>query len=438
MRSRLVVLSGCFAAAALLAGCRTAVPVYEAQARSQLAASARPDARPPALAADSTEADYLRFAVLNHPAVAAAYYDWRASVEAITPARSLPDPQFTFQADVADTLMSLMPGLMFDLTTPGKRAALGREAAAGSAVAYRDYTAAVLRTATAARKAWIELAYVEETRRLYTATIHAVEDTLALTSAEYATGSGMATLEKQTRLQSELARHHAHHATLDDQFAAARAKFKSALGLAPTDPDPPWPSPALAATPLPTEQELWQRASAANPDLAKMRAMVDAAVASVAVARTAGTPDFSLGAMADVRANPIFVRPTADITLPIWRDKIAATVAAAESRRDAATARLRAGQLDLAAELAQALYMAREADRMLAYIDDTALPNLARTAASLEAAVQSGMTSPAMISETRMMELDLRHERLAALRDRENAVADLLLLTTDTASDPSP
>ncbi|HVU25745.1 MAG TPA: TolC family protein [Opitutus sp.] len=421
------------AAVTLLAGCRTAVPAYETRARDDLAAI-RPtapalDSQLPAVDSSSPPADFIRFAVLHHPAVIAAYDDWRAAVAAVTPARSLPDPKFTFQADIADTLMSFMPGLMFDVMTTGKRTAMGREAAAGAEVAHRAYVAAVLRTAAEARRAWIELAYVEQSRRLYTRTIHAAEETLDFTNSGYATGRGMASFTEQTRLQNEIARHHAHHAALDERLVAARARFKSALGLAPADADPPWPVPELTATALPTADQLWQRAAAGNPELAQMRAMVDMAIASVAVAEKTGTPDFSVGAMVDLRANPLMVRPTAAVSLPIWRDRIAAAVASATARRDAATARVRAEELELAAELAQQLSMVRESDLMLAYIDHTALPNLTRTVASLEAGVASGMGDPAMIAETRMSELDLQHERLDALRDRENAVVDLLLLT---------
>jgi outer membrane protein TolC len=427
----------------LLAGCRTAVPAYESQAANQLGKSTagfRTSGEKPALPtlrAESTLSEYIYFAVLNHPEVEAAFDDWRASIAAITPARSLPDPKFTFEADIADTLMTFMPGLMFDFMTPGKRAAMGREAAAGAEVAHRDFINAVLRTATATQKAWIELAYVEESRRLYAETIHAVEDAVAFTNTDYATGRGMASLEKQTQLLNEAARHHMHHAALDDQLAAARTRFKAALGLSPTDANPPWPSPKLVPSTLPSYDELWQRAANANPDLGRMRAMVEMAIANVAVARTGGTPDFALGAMADFKANPLMVRPTASVSLPIWRDKIAANIAAAEARRDSASARVKAEQLNVAAELARMLYMAREADRMLTFIDRTAIPNLARSLSTLEAAVQSGMSSPAMLAETRMMELDLRHEKLDALRDRENAVAELLLLTADSApADP--
>ena len=382
--------------------------------------------------------EFVLYAVLRHPAVAAAYFDWRASVEEITPARSLPDPQFVFQADVADTLMSFMPGLMADLMGPGKRAAMTREATSGAEVARRAYVASVLRTAAEARKAWVELAYVEEVDRLYATTIHTAEEALNLANAGYATGSGMATLEKQVQLENVIAEHHAHHAGIADRRVAARARFKSALGLTPDDPDPAWPRPTLTITPVPSAEELWRRASAANADLAKMRAMVEMAVASVEVARKASAPNFTVGAMAELKADPTFIRPLATISLPIWRDKISATIAAAEARRDAAVSRANAEQLGLAAELAQTLYMIRDADRMLGYIDETALPNFARTYATLEASVQSGTTSPAMISETRLMEIDLRHERLELLRQRETAAVDLSLLVADVAPSNSP
>ncbi len=392
----------------------------------------------PDLRTDSPPADFVRYAVLNHPAVTAAYYDWRASVEDITPARSLPDPQFTFQADITDTLMSFMPGLMFDLMGPGKRAAMGREVTAAASVARRVYITALLQTAAEARKAWVELAYVEQVDQLYATTIHAAEEALDLTNAEYATGRGMATFDKQIQLQNVVAQHHAHHAGIADRRVAARARFKSALGLAPDDSDPPWPHPTLTATPVLAADELWRRAAAANPDLGKMRAMVEMAVAGVEVARQTGRPNFAVGAMVDLKASPLMVRPTASISLPLWRDKVAATVAAAEARRDAAAARVSAEQLNLAAELAQMLYMIHEADRMLAYIDGTALPNFERSYATLAAGVQSGTTSAAMIAETRMMAIDLRHERLEWLRQRETTAVDLALLVAAVAPAGAP
>ena len=454
MRARRLAVLILASAVGVLAGC-VGTPIAEekvaranvARVGEQLLGAPKPGeggrpraAKPvlPELRNDSPPAEFVRYAVLNHPAVVAAYHDWRAAVSDIARARSLPDPQFTFEADVMDTIMTFMPGVMFDLMEPAKRATMGREAAATSHVAYRTYVAAVLRVAGDVRKVWVELAYAQEAQRLYPMMIAVLEQSLAISGAEYTTARMMGSLEGQLRLQNQLAEHHSHHLANAERLVAAWARFKSSLGHQPTDPDPPWPNAQLVVTALPTSEELWSRITAANADLAKMRAMIDMAVAAVEVARKTRTPDFGLGAMADLKASPLMVRPTATLTLPIWRDKIAGTLAAAEARRDAAVARVSAEQLNLAAELAQMLYMVREADRMIGYIDGTALPNLERMIAAAEVGYQSGAGGASMLAEARHMPFLMRLERLEALRQREAAVVDLFLLTADVVPPGAP
>lgn len=428
----------------LLAGCTGTQLSVERAARQQSTAIGdvlRPQQAMPALpqlVANSDPDAYLRYALLKHPSVAAAFYDWRVSVEAITPARSLPDPQLTFEADITDTLMTFMPGIMFDFMSRGKRAAMGREVAAASEVTYRNYVATVLRTSAAVRKAWIELAYVDEALQLREASVGAIDQSAAVNAAEYSTGRGMASLETQVLFLNQTAQLRTTIAALEDRRVAARARFKSALGLTPDETDPPWPHFALMPTKLPSETDLWLAAKALNPELASMRAMVEMTVAGVEVAQKTRTPDFSLGVMADLKADPLMVRPTGTLTLPIWRDKIAATIAAAEARHAAAIERLNAEQLNLAAELAQMLYMVRESERMITYLETTALPNLDKIIASAEAAYQSGMTGPGMIPQTRLMALGMRLERLDALRQREDAATDLLLMVADVAPAGTP
>ena len=431
-----ILASGAFA----LSGCTLAPSAGERRATDQVAqigSELRPTSgKPPlpALTPESPLSEYVRFGALNSPAVQASYLDWRAAVSAVAQNRALPDPQITFQADITNTVMSLMPGLMFDIMTPGKRAAMATEALSTANVSYRVYVTSVLQVAANVRKGAIELAYVDAALRLRDQSINALDQAARLADAAYSTAQGMATLETQVRLANEVARIRSEVAALGDRQKAARAKFKSVLGLLPTDPDPVWPKMTLAATQLLSADELWTRAQAANADLGRMRAMVKMTIAQVAVARKAGTPDFSLGAMADLKADPLMVRPTATVSLPIWREKIRANVAAAESQRDAAAARVSAEEINLAAEIAQMLYMVRESDLMIEYIDQTALPNYDRAIASVEASYQAGMGSPVMIPETRVMQVGMRLERIAALRDRENAVTELLLMTADVGA----
>lgn len=423
--------------ALLLAGCAGTPIAGEREAREANARAGaqlglgEPAVALPELSPDSPPADFIRFALLRHPAVQAGYHDWRAAIADIAPARALPDPQLTLEADIMDSLMTFMPGLMFDFMSAGKRAAMAREVVAGTEVARSAFDAAVLRTAAEVRRSWIELAYAREAGELYLAAIGDLEEALALDGAQFTTAGMMASLEPQVRLQNQIAEHHSHHRAIDDRRAAAAARFKAALGLLPADPDPAWPQARLAVTPLPTEEELWRRTLAANPELAQMRAMVDMAVAGVEVARKRRTPDFSLGLMADLKSSPVMFRPSAALSLPLWRTQIAEAIAATEARRDAAAARLTGEQLAMAAELARMLFMVREAERMLAYIDDTALPNLARLSAAAEAGYQTGAGGPGMITEARHMTTLMRLERLAILREREDAATDLLLMTAD-------
>jgi outer membrane protein, heavy metal efflux system len=315
--------------------------------------------------------------------------------------------------------------VMFEFMNSGTRTAMAREMAAGSNVAYRNYLAQIQRTAVEVHRAWVELAYADEALELHTAMLTAFDEAAEAAAADYVTGRGMASLETQLRLRKESGMHHTEHHATAGLRRASRARFKAALGLGQEAPNPPWPAARLQLTTLPTREELWRQITHANPDLAVMRSMVDMAIASTAVAERAGKPNFALGAMVDLKASPLMFRPTGSVSLPIWREKIAAGIETARARHDAAAARVSAGELMLAAELARMLYMVQEADEMLAYIDETALPSLDTMLATTAAGYQSGMSGATMVVETRAMKLEMQGRRLNALRDREAAVAEL-------------
>jgi outer membrane protein, heavy metal efflux system len=146
------------------------------------------------------------------------------------------------------------------------------------------------------------------------------------------------------------------------------------------------------------------------------------------VAKSAKKPNFAAGLMVDLKASPWMLRPTGSLSLPVWREKIAAGIEAAHARHDAAVARVSAEEVALGAELAQMLFMVQEADEMLAYIDETALPNLELMIATAAAGFETGMGSATMVAETAAMKLEVLGRRLEVLRTREAAIAELQLL----------
>ncbi|MGC8989356.1 MAG: TolC family protein, partial [Verrucomicrobiia bacterium] len=325
--------------------------------------------------------DYLRFAMLNDPSVEAAYFDWASSIEQITIDRSRPDPRFTFEADIADVVMTVMPGLLQMFPGAGKLKASANVATASSAGKYFAFESAVLQTAFNVKRAYYQLCFLDESIRIN-------RDALDLLSAleEVArtrNAVGKVTLQDVYRAQIERAKLATEIENLEDSRRPFAAQFKGALGLTHGQPDPP-PPVRGESTPLDLSgDELLATAFSRNPKLKMLEAEVQMAQAAIALAAKSKVPDFDLGLMADARASPPMFRPEAGVTLPIWRDKIKAQIAKAQADKRAAEARLTAEQVSIAVEFAMKSYGYRELTRNLALLQDELIP---RALQSLEAA----------------------------------------------------
>ena len=387
-------LGGVALAIVLLAGCKGISTPGERKAGADLGSvgeAYRPQNQRPALPTLQTNAslsNFLQFAMLNQPQVEAAYFDWAAAVRRITVERSLPDPRLTFSSDISDMVMSLMPGLMMDFHGPGKLKAAAGVATAESEARYFAFEWSVLQTAFAVKKAYYELHFLG-------AKVGVNQDTLRLTGeieklARAQNEVGKVTLQDVLRAQIEHERLTTEIENLEDSRNPLLAQFKAALGLKTEDTAPPVPQ-KFESTPLDlTSDKLFAAALIRNPRLQAMEAEVRRADASIRVAYKARVPDFSLGIEADVKASPVIVTPQIGITLPIWRDKIAAQIAGAQSGKRAAEARLSAEQIALAVEFAEKSFMFRESSRTLELLTQRLLPKARQ---SLEVA-QSGYVMP--------------------------------------------
>jgi outer membrane protein TolC len=433
LRSTIVV--GALALTSLAVGCKGIPTGSEREARRQIqsaAATYRPDGRKPTLpvlTTNSSLGDFLAFAMLNQPGVEAAYYDWAASVERITTARSFPDPQLTFQMDIQNIVTSIMPGLMGSIPWPGKLRAGTEVASAESQTKYFSFQSAVLEGAFNVKRAYYQLYFLAEKIRVNEETLRLLSDLekLARTQNEV----GRVTLQDVLRAQIEQDRLRTETANLEDSRNSLLAQFKAALGLKAEDPTPPIPG-RFESTPLDLSSEkLFQTALAQNARLKSLEAEVQAAEASLVLAQKARRPDFSLGFMADVKANPTLYRlpgGPGTLSLPIWRDKIAAQIAEAQANKQGAEARLSAEQVGLAADLAGRLFLYREATRNLALLSEQLVPKARQSLEVARSGYLAGQIDFLNLTDSERTLIGFELDQVEASTQRELVLAELSLI----------
>ena len=194
-------------------------------------------------------------------------------------------------------------------------------------------------------------------------------------------------------------------------------------------PTPPVPA-RFESTSLEVAPEKWLgTALAENTRLKGMAAEVRAADDAIRLAYKARMPDTSLGFMADAKMAPVLYRPTGAVSIPLWRDKLAAQVAEARAAKQAGEARLTAGEIDLAVAVAERSFIFRETTRNLQLLVQTLLPMQRQSA--------RGGADGVPFRPARVCECDGRRARPAAVSSsmrwrprvqRELSLAELSLI----------
>jgi outer membrane protein TolC len=420
----------------LLAGCRGIQTAGEKSARRDLAhVGGQLQTNLPVLSTNSTLRDAVLLAVRNHPQVFAAYADWAASVESITVARSLPDPQLTFELYADDAVRSLMPGLMTEFPGPTKLRARAAEASAESRAKYFQFESAVQQAAFAVEKSFYPLHFLDaklSVNRQMLALLDSLE-VLARTQNEV----GRATLQDVLQAQIEQEKLRTQTANLEDSRHVLMAQFKAALGLSANQPDPAVPAPVFTQTSL-NDEELLVLALKQNPRLKELEAEIRVADAAIRVAQKDKIPDFTAGFEVDVKPNPFIWNPQFSMTLPIWRDKLKAEVVAAQNGKRAAMARLTAGQINLVADFAEKSYIVREANRELKLLRERLLPRARQSLEVSRAAYRSGQVGFLNVIDAERSLLGFQLDEIAAQTQREITLAELRLMIAGTPPKNAP
>jgi outer membrane protein TolC len=417
-------------------GCRGWVTTGEVSARRDLAEVSRQlQTNSTILTTNATLREAVYFAVQNNPQVIAAYADWASAVENITIARSLPDPKLTFQAYLQDSLTSLMPGLMTDIPGPGKREVRAAAATAESRAKYFQFATSVQETAFEVQKSYYPLHFLDAKLSVNRQTLALLGELEALARAQNEVGQ--ATLQDVLKAQIEQQKLQTETTNLADSRNLMLAQFKASLGLRPGQADPPVPAEPDFSDRQMDDEKLVADGLKENPRLQELAAEILAAEANIQVASKEKMPDFSAGLQAEVYEPP-FYWPQASISLPIWRDKLAAERAAAEAGVRGARARLTAGQISLAVDFAEQSYLVREADRELALLRESLLPRARLALEIARAAYRSSRVDFLNLIDDERSLLNFQLDEIAAQTQREIARSELTLLIAGVPPENAP
>jgi cobalt-zinc-cadmium efflux system outer membrane protein len=443
--NRAAQASGVLALGLLLAGCQGIPTKSEKAVRNQIqtvAADYRPHGEKPALPVLTPEtglSNFLAYAMLNQPSVEAAYYDWAASVERITQARSFPDPQLTFQMDIQSVVTSIMPGLMANIPWPEKLRVGAEIASAESQSKYFTFQSTVLQTAFEVKRTYFQLYFLAEKIRVNQETLQLLSDLekLALTQNEV----GKVTLQDVLRAQIEQDRLRSEIANLEDSKSSLIAQFKAALGMKAQEPTPPIPQRFESTSMDLTSDKLLATALAQNQRLKGMEAEVRAAEASIILARKGRLPDFSLGFMGDAKTDPTLYRLFGNpgtMSLPIWRDKIAAQIVEAQANKRSAQARLSAEEIALAVDFAEKSYLYRAASRNLQLLRERLVPKENQSLEVARIGYLSGQIDFFNLTDAERTLLEFKLDEVEASAQRELILAELSLIVAGMSPATAP
>ena len=380
--------------------------------------------------------DYLTYAALNNPGLKAAFHRWRAAVERIPQARSLPDPRLTYGYFIERVETRVGPqrqrlGVMQAFPWFGTLRLRGDAAAAEARAAAQQLEAVRLRVARDVKDAYCELYYLSRAHAITAENVELLKYIESAARSRYRVAG--APYAEVIRAQVELGKLEDELRSLADLRQPVAARLNAALHR-PADAPVPWPKAIADETFDVDVARILPRIAEANPELRALEARIEQQRAAVGLARKGYYPDLALGlsyidtGSARVRTSDSGKDPLVaelSLSLPIWRGKHEATEREARARLASARHALAERRNTLAAETQLALFKLRDAGRKLALYRDALLPRAQQSLKATQTAYEAGKAGLTDLIDAQRLLLAFRLARERARADRAQRLADL-------------
>lgn len=375
--------------------------------------------------------DYLRFASLNNAELKAKFHQWKAAIEQIPQAKSLPDPKFTYGYFIEEVETKVGPQRQkFEImqTFPwfGVIEARADRAAAKAKAAHKRYEAKKLELFQQVKHAFYEYAYLAEAIEITKQNLELVTHFEEIARSRYTTA--ITSHPDIIRAQIELAVLEDRLESLKELRPAITAKLNSILNR-PISSDLPWPKPPQYQQVSIDFAQLYSMIIQNNPDLQAVDYEIEAVRNTEKLAKKKSFPHFGIGVSyidtAHARASGVDdsgkdpIIAMFSLTLPIWADSYKAAQRQARAQMHQKTHEKTQMENTLAAKAQQFLYEFEDSSRKIKLYKNVIIPKAKEMLVASESAYQSGAVDfLSLIDAQRML---LRYELFYERRLAENA-----------------
>jgi outer membrane protein TolC len=385
--------------------------------------------------------DYILYAMLNNPGLHAAFVRWKAAIEKVAPARTLPDPRFTYANYIKEVetrvgAQEQMFGLAQTFPWFGKLDLRGEMALQAAQAERQRYEAAKLNLIYQVKKIYYEYCYLAQAINITKDNVTLLTHFESVARAKYKGGAGLQSAV--IKAQVELGKVEDRFRSLQDLMRPVAAKLNIALN-----------RPLYMALPVPkalpaekrdfAEEELFSLLRAENPNLKALDFMATREDLAIKLAEKDFFPDVTLGVdyidtdsrphmdPEDNGKDPVIAKLS--VNLPIWHQKYHAVSREAQARRRAVLRERKEKENALIADFEMALYGLRDADRKISLYGDTLLPKAEQNVKVTQLAFTSDKADFLDLIDSQRILLGFQLEHKRALADRAQRLAEIEMLT---------
>jgi outer membrane protein TolC len=415
---------------------QTVVPVSHEDSEPHAAPpSANVEADDPFLAASELSLDALLAAVeQRNPSLASMVAAWQAAAQRYPQAVALDDPMLQFMLAPASLgANEVEPAYAIQVSQKlswyGKRAARGAAAGAEANAAYFDSEDGRVRLREATRFAFFDYYLVQRDLELNGDDSRVMRELRETALTKYQ--SNQVTQQDVLQADVELADLDRRRIGLDRMQRVAVARINTLLRRRPNALLPAAPRRLAAPGAVPQVEQLEQLALADRPDLAALRARVEAEQAAVTLACKQSYPDVEVFGRYDTFWQPASTMGDlrgqigVSVNLPVYRGKLNAAVNEAMFRLNQRRAEYEQRVLDIQYEVHSAYERVDESRKTVQLYADRIIPAAEQNVAVARANYDVGKITFLGLAQAQRQLIELREKQQEAIADDHRRLAEL-------------